>query len=108
MRALGFHPWMIVAPQAIEGALTVLVLYRAVSRLAAAPAGLVAVFVAVASPAAVALNRGNIPDSLMTLLLVLAGPSRDPRLQWIAAQCHQLPFSAGPLNNYYCTPQDAG
>jgi len=40
--------------------------------------------------------------------LVLAGPSRDPRLQWIAAHCRKLPFSAGALNNYYCTPADAG
>jgi len=72
VRAFGFHPWVVVAPQAIEGALTVVVLYRAVSRLAGVPAGLVAAFVAVASPAAVALNRGNISDSLMILLLVLA------------------------------------
>ena len=40
--------------------------------------------------------------------LVLAGPSRDPRLQWIAAHCRKLPFSAGALNNYSCTPADAG
>jgi 4-amino-4-deoxy-L-arabinose transferase-like glycosyltransferase len=63
---------VIVAPQAIEGALTVVVLYRAVSRLAGSPAGLIAAFVVVASPAAVALNRGNISDSLMIMLLVLA------------------------------------
>jgi 4-amino-4-deoxy-L-arabinose transferase-like glycosyltransferase len=72
VRAFGYHPWVIVAPQAIEGALTVLVLYRAVRRLAGVPAGLVAAFVVVVSPAAVALNRGNISDSLMILLLVLA------------------------------------
>lgn len=40
--------------------------------------------------------------------LVLAGPSRDPRLRWIAGHCHKLPFSVGPLSNYYCTPEDAG
>jgi hypothetical protein len=40
--------------------------------------------------------------------LVLAGPSADPRLRWIAAHCRRLPFSAGALNNYYCTPPDAG
>jgi 4-amino-4-deoxy-L-arabinose transferase-like glycosyltransferase len=71
VRAFGFHPWVIVAPQAIEGALTVVVLYRAVSRLAGAPAGLIAATTVVASPAAVALNRGNIPDSLMILLLLV-------------------------------------
>jgi 4-amino-4-deoxy-L-arabinose transferase-like glycosyltransferase len=90
VRTFGFHPWVIFVPQAIEGALTVVVLYRAVSRLAGAPAGLIAAFVVVASPAAVALIRGNISDSLMILLLVLAadavsGAVVSGRLQWIAA-----------------------
>jgi 4-amino-4-deoxy-L-arabinose transferase-like glycosyltransferase len=55
--------------------LTVLILYRAVSRLAGPAAGLIAALVVAASPATVALNRGNIPDSLMILLLVLAADS---------------------------------
>jgi len=72
VRAFGFHPWAIVLPQVVEGVLTVLVLYRAVSRLAGPAAGLIAALVLAASPAAVALDRGNISDSLMILLLVLA------------------------------------
>jgi 4-amino-4-deoxy-L-arabinose transferase-like glycosyltransferase len=72
VRAFGFHTWAIVAPQAIEGVLTVLVLYRAVQRLAGPAAGLVAAAIVAVSPATVALNRGNISDSLMILLLVLA------------------------------------
>jgi 4-amino-4-deoxy-L-arabinose transferase-like glycosyltransferase len=72
VRAFGFHTWVIVAPQAIEGVLTVLVLYRAVQRLAGPAAGLIAAAVVAVSPATVALNRGNISDSLMILLLVLA------------------------------------
>ncbi len=72
VRAFGFHPWAIVLPQVIEGILTVLVLYRAVSRLAGPTAGLIAALILAASPAAVALDRGNISDSLMILLLVLA------------------------------------
>ncbi|HEY1821403.1 MAG TPA: glycosyltransferase family 39 protein [Trebonia sp.] len=72
VRAFGFHPWVIILPQAAEGVLTVLVLYRAVSRLAGPTAGLVAALIVAASPATVALNRGNISDSLMILLLVLA------------------------------------
>ena len=72
VRAFGFHPWAIVLPQVVEGILTVLVLYRAVSRLAGPTAGLIAALVLAASPAAVALDRGNISDSLMILLLVLA------------------------------------
>ena len=72
VRAFGFHPWAIVLPQVVEGVLTVLVLYRAVSRLAGPTAGLIAALILAASPAAVALDRGNISDSLMILLLVLA------------------------------------
>lgn len=72
VHAFGFHPWAIILPQVVEGVLTVLVLYRAVSRLAGPAAGLVAALIVAASPATVALNRGNISDSLMILLLVLA------------------------------------
>jgi 4-amino-4-deoxy-L-arabinose transferase-like glycosyltransferase len=72
VRALGFHTWVIILPQVVEGVLTVLILYRAVSRLAGPAAGLIAALIAAASPATVALNRGNISDSLMILLLVLA------------------------------------
>ena len=72
VRAFGFHTWAIILPQVVEGVLTVLVLYRAVSRLAGPAAGLIAAVIVAASPATVALNRGNISDSLMILLLVLA------------------------------------
>ena len=72
VRAFGVHTWVIVAPQAIEGVLTVLVLQRAVGRLAGPAAGLTAAIIMAISPATVALNRGNISDTLMILLLVLA------------------------------------
>ena len=72
LRIFGFHTWAIVLPQVIEGALTVLVLYRAVRRVAGAGAGLVAALVLAVNPVTVLLNRGNISDSLLILLLVLA------------------------------------
>ena len=72
VRLFGLHDWAIVLPQIVEGALTVLVLYRAVRRLAGPVAGLVASLVLVVSPANVALNRGNVSDTLMVLLVVLA------------------------------------
>jgi 4-amino-4-deoxy-L-arabinose transferase-like glycosyltransferase len=75
VRAFGLHAWVIALPQAVEGVLTVLVLYRAVSRLAGPAAGLIAALAIAVSPATVALNRGNISDSLMILLLVLAADS---------------------------------
>ena len=72
VRLFGFHVWSIMLPQAVEGALTVLVLFHAVRRLAGPLAGLVAALVLAASPATMTLDRGNVPDSLMILLVVLA------------------------------------
>ena len=40
LRLFGFHLWALVLPQVVEGTLTVLVLYRAVRRVAGAGAGL--------------------------------------------------------------------
>ena len=62
-------------PQVIEGTLTVLVLYRAVRQAAGLPAGLLAAGLLAISPATVALNRGNVSDTLMILLAVLAADS---------------------------------
>jgi 4-amino-4-deoxy-L-arabinose transferase-like glycosyltransferase len=72
VRAFGVHPWAIILPQIIEGVLAVLVLYRAVRRLAGPCAGLIAALVLAVSPATVGLDRLNISDSLLILLLVLA------------------------------------
>ena len=60
LRLFGFHVWAIVLPQVVEGVLTVLVLYRAVRRLAGPLAGIVAAAVLATSPVTVALNRGNV------------------------------------------------
>jgi 4-amino-4-deoxy-L-arabinose transferase-like glycosyltransferase len=72
LRFFGFHLWAIVLPQVIEGTLTVLVLYRVVRRMAGPGAGLIAAAVLAVSPVTVLLNRANISDSLLILLLVLA------------------------------------
>jgi 4-amino-4-deoxy-L-arabinose transferase-like glycosyltransferase len=72
VRIFGYHTWAIVLPQVIEGVLSVLVLYRAVNRLRGTTAALIAALILAASPATVALNRGNIADTAMTLFLVLA------------------------------------
>jgi 4-amino-4-deoxy-L-arabinose transferase-like glycosyltransferase len=71
LRIFGFHIWALVLPQVIEGVLTVLVLYRAVRRLAGPIAGIVAAAALASSPVTVALNRGNVADSLLILLAVL-------------------------------------
>ncbi len=72
LRVFGFHVWAVVMPQVIEGTLTILVLYRAVRRLAGPVAAITAAAVLASSPVTVALNRGNVGDSLLILLTVLA------------------------------------
>src|SRR5215469_13131609 len=71
VRLFGFHVWSMVLPQAVEGTLTVLVLYRAVRRIAGSAGGLAAATALALTPVTVLLNRGNISDSLLVLLLVL-------------------------------------
>jgi 4-amino-4-deoxy-L-arabinose transferase-like glycosyltransferase len=80
IRIFGFHVWAVVLPQVIEGVLTVLVLYRAVRRLAGPLAGITAAAVLATSPVTVALNRGNVADSLLILLLVLAADATSSAL----------------------------
>ena len=72
VRAFGIGTWPILLPQVVEGVLSVFVLYRIIRRLSGPIAGLVAAIVVALAPATVALNRGNISDTLMVLLLLLA------------------------------------
>ncbi len=80
LRVFGFHTWAIVLPQVLEGLLSILVLYRAVRRLAGPVAGIVAAAIVAASPVTVALNRGNVADSLLILLIVLAADATSAAL----------------------------
>ena len=75
VRLFGLHTWTIVLPQVVEGVLSVLILFRIVRRLCGPSAGILAAVVLAISPATVALNRGNISDTLMILLLLLAADS---------------------------------
>jgi 4-amino-4-deoxy-L-arabinose transferase-like glycosyltransferase len=60
--------------------LTILVLYRALNRLAGPVAGITAAVVLAASPVTVALSRGNVSDSLLILLTVLAADATSDAL----------------------------
>ena len=80
LRIFGFHIWALVLPQVVEGVLTVLVLYRAVRRLAGPAAGLTAAAVLAVTPITVLLSRGNVSDSLLILLLVLAADATSAAL----------------------------
>jgi 4-amino-4-deoxy-L-arabinose transferase-like glycosyltransferase len=70
----------VVLPQIIFGVLTVLVLYRAVRRLAGVFAGLVAAVVLAATPVTVLMGRGNVADSVLILLTVLAADAASSAL----------------------------
>ena len=72
VRVFGIHAWAIVLPQILEGVASILVLFRVVRRLVGPAAGIVAADILALSPANVALDRGNIADSLMILCLLLA------------------------------------
>jgi 4-amino-4-deoxy-L-arabinose transferase-like glycosyltransferase len=80
LRIFGFHIWALVLPQVIEGVLTILVLYRAVRRLAGPAAGITAAAVLAVTPITVLLSRGNVSDSLLILLLVLAADATSAAL----------------------------
>jgi 4-amino-4-deoxy-L-arabinose transferase-like glycosyltransferase len=80
LRVFGFHIWALVLPQVVEGVLTILVLYRAVRRLAGPAAGLTAAAVLAVTPVTVLLSRGNVSDSLLILLLVLAADAASAAL----------------------------
>jgi 4-amino-4-deoxy-L-arabinose transferase-like glycosyltransferase len=80
LRIFGFHIWALVLPQVAEGVLTILVLYRAVRRMAGPVAGLTAAAVLAVTPVTVLLGRGNVSDSLLILLLVLAADATSAAL----------------------------
>jgi 4-amino-4-deoxy-L-arabinose transferase-like glycosyltransferase len=71
VRVFGVHEWALILPQVVEGTLTVLVIYRVAHRLAGPVVGILSAVILVVSPATVTLDRGNISDTLMVLLLVL-------------------------------------
>jgi len=80
LRVFGFHIWALILPQVAEGVLTILVLYRAVRRLAGPAAGLAAAAVLAVTPVTLLLGRGNVSDSLLILLLVLAADATSAAL----------------------------
>ena len=80
LRVFGFHIWALILPQVVEGVGTIVVLYRAVRRLAGPAAGLTAAAVLAVTPITVLLSRGNVSDSLLILLLVLAADATSAAL----------------------------
>ncbi|MFI9817446.1 ArnT family glycosyltransferase [Saccharothrix variisporea] len=69
-RVFGFSSFTVLAPQAIEGVLTVWLLYATVKRTSGAVAGLLAGAALAVTPVAVLMFRFNLPDALLVLLMV--------------------------------------
>jgi 4-amino-4-deoxy-L-arabinose transferase-like glycosyltransferase len=111
LRVFGFHVWAVVLPQIVEGVLSVLVLYRAVRRLAGPLAGIAAVIVLAATPVTMELNRGNVSDSLLILLTVLAADATSAaiitgrlRTLLLAGFWVGLAFQTKMLQAWFVTP----
>ena len=72
-KIFGFNSWSLLAPQAVEGVASVLLLYAAVRRWFGPTAGLIAGVVLALTPAAALIFRFNNPDALLVLLMTAAG-----------------------------------
>ena len=68
-RIFGVNAWSILVPQAIEGVITVLLVYLCVRRFFTPGAGLMAGAVVALTPVASLMFKYNNPDALLTLLL---------------------------------------
>lgn len=71
----GPHVWAVALPQVLEALLTIGVLHRTVRAWAGPWAALLAALALALTPVTVVLARGDIPDTPLTLLLVLAAGS---------------------------------
>ncbi len=87
--------------------------------LAAQTSAVASVFITSSGTEALPIGgfTGTIPEPTLTHLeadiragkfhLVLAAPSRDPRLAWIASHCRPVGRPVGALHAYFCLPPDA-
>jgi len=88
-RIFGFSRWSMLAPQALEGVGSVLLLYAAVKRWFGPPAGLIAGLVLALTPVAALMFRFNNPDALLVLLMTAAAymlvrAIENGRSRWLA------------------------
>jgi 4-amino-4-deoxy-L-arabinose transferase-like glycosyltransferase len=69
-KLFGFSPWTILLPQALAGLACVLLLYRLARPRFGATAATLAALVLTLTPITVAVNRDNLPDAVLVLLMV--------------------------------------
>lgn len=71
-RIFGFYGWSIILPQALAGIISVAITHSLVKRHWGSKAGLLAAFSLAVTPIAVAANRNNTIDSLLTMTVLFA------------------------------------
>jgi 4-amino-4-deoxy-L-arabinose transferase-like glycosyltransferase len=72
-KLFGFGSLSILLPQVLEGVLAIVLLYHLVQRHFGVAAGLIAAIVLAVSPISVAVDRSSNTESLLVLVLLLAG-----------------------------------
>ncbi|TNC28062.1 glycosyltransferase family 39 protein [Amycolatopsis alkalitolerans] len=87
---LGYHWWVIALVQAAEGVAAVFVLHRVVRRWAGETTALLAALILALSPVTTAINRDDMPDTLLILMLLLAAycvtrAAEEGRARWLLA-----------------------
>lgn len=90
VKALSYCGLALHLPQAVEGILSVLMVYLLARRVAGECGGLLAALAMAVTPASVAIDRSNLPDSCLLLVLLLAGgallrATRRPQWGWLLA-----------------------
>jgi 4-amino-4-deoxy-L-arabinose transferase-like glycosyltransferase len=104
VRIFGFHPLAILAPQALMGVASVLLVYDLTARRFGRLAGFVAGLVLALTPISLAISRHNNPDALLVLCCVAAlwcalRALDDGRLRWfvLTGVCVGLGFETKML-----------
>ncbi|TMD35008.1 MAG: glycosyltransferase family 39 protein [Chloroflexi bacterium] len=110
-RIFGLNSWSMLAPEAIAGSLTVLLLFFAVKPTFGPLAGLIAAVAMALTPVAVVMFRYNNPDALLTLVLVASAWAMvralgSGRLRWLllSAALVGLAFNTKDLQAYIVVP----
>jgi 4-amino-4-deoxy-L-arabinose transferase-like glycosyltransferase len=89
-KILGYNGFSLLFPQAVMGTATVALLYFMVRRVFGIAPALMAALILAITPISVAVDRDNLPDTLLTLLLVLAAgalirATETGRWRWLLA-----------------------
>ncbi len=110
-KIFGFSGVSILAPEAVAGVLSVVLMYYLVSRAWGAAAGLIAALALAVTPITVVISRNNTIDSLLILTLILGGwaalrAGTTGKLRWLllCAAIVGLGFNIKMLQAYLVVP----